>query len=422
MRRVDVKKHGNRTVTASVLCGAMLLGLVTASSALAGAGGDDALASSLKGDWGQIKFNLRYRWEHVDQDNKKTTDGDTARLRVGYLTPKFSGFQAFAEFEGNQAIFSDDYNDKTNGKTECAGIADPDSKGELNRGWLAFSGIPDTTLKVGRQRIILDNARFVGNVGWRQMEQTYDAVRITNKSIPNLSLDATYLWNVRNILSKDNNMDSILLNAGFKVPKIGKVTAYAYMLDYDEGKKFDKKSSQTFGFRFGGAFAPVENFKILYLAEYAHQSDYGDNPANFDTDYYHINGGFKVPDLGPLKGVTAKIGYEFQGTDNGVSFKTPLGTNHKFGGWVDKFLATPPNGLKDFYGVLAGKVMGLTAKFIYHTFDADEGSADYGDEFDALLKYKFNKHYSVLAAYGTYNADDFSVDTDKFWLQFVINY
>ena len=46
--------------------------------------------------------------------------------------------------------------------------------------FLGFDGIPDTPLKVGRQRIILDNARFVGNVGFRQLEQTFDAARIEN--------------------------------------------------------------------------------------------------------------------------------------------------------------------------------------------------------------------------------------------------
>ncbi len=404
----------------AVLCVMAMLALAVPTQAVSG-DVNDTIADALKGDWGQIKFNLRYRWEHVDQDGKKTTDGDPIRLRIGYLTPKFADFQGFAEFEGNTAVFADDYNDKTNGKTEYAVIADPDSKGELNRGWLSFTGIPDTTLKAGRQRIIYNNARFVGNVGWRQMEQTFDAVRVTNNgSIPHLTLDGIYIWNVRNILSKSNHMDSFLVNVGYKVPKIGKVTAYSYLLDYDD---LVAQSSQTYGIRFTGAVTPMDNFTILYLAEYAHQSDFQDNPADFDADYYHINGGIKIPDLGSVvKNLTAKIGYEFQGSDNGVSFKTPLGTNHAFNGWVDKFLTTPADGLTDFYGMISANIMGITAKFFYHTFDADEGSADYGDEFDAMLKYSLNKHYSVLAAYGTYDADEFATDTDKFWLQLVVNF
>lgn len=412
---------GNRFTPHCFICSVACAGVVLGGSSLAMAsGGDDPVADMLKGEWGQIKIDTRYRLEVVDQDSKKSTSGDPLRVRIGYLTPKFSKFQAYAEFEGNTAVFEDDYNDKTNGKDDYAVIADPDSKGELNQGWVSYTGVPDTTVKVGRQRIILDNARFVGNVGWRQMEQTYDAVRISNGSMINLKLDLTYLWNVRNILSKDDNMDSVLINIGYNFSGLGKLTAYSYLLDYDD---LAEKSSQTFGLRFNGSFAVSDTLDILYLAEYARQSDYQDNPGDFDVDYYHVSGGIKLPALVPMvKNLTAKIGYEFQGADNEISFKTPLGTNHAFGGWVDKFLATPDEGLKDFYGVLGGSFMGLTTKLIYHSFEADESGADYGTEFDAMMKYSFNSHYSVLAAYGNYDADELSDDAEKIWLQVTMKF
>ena len=69
-------------------------GVTLAADSAAG----DPIADALQGDWGQIKLNLRYRFEHVEQDGLKTTNGDPIRLRLGYLTPKFAGFQAFAEF------------------------------------------------------------------------------------------------------------------------------------------------------------------------------------------------------------------------------------------------------------------------------------------------------------------------------------
>ncbi len=406
------------TSYAAKIVGALALaGMVTGIPAFALSAGDtDPVAGMLKGEWGQIQLNTRYRLEYVDQDAKKTTTGDPLRIRLGYLTPRFGQFQGYAEFEGNTAVFEDDYNDTTNGKNDFAVIADPDAKGELNQGWILYTGVSDTKVKVGRQRIIFDNARFIGNVGWRQMEQTYDAVRIRNGSMINLKVDATYLWNVRNILSKDNNMDSLLVNIGYNIENVGKLSAYAYLLDYDD---LAKKSSQTFGLRMSGSFEVADNLNILYLAEYARQSDYQDNPGDYDADYYHINGGVKLPFSGfVVKNIVARIGYEFQGADNGLSFKTPLGTNHAFGGWVDEFLATPDEGLQDYYGVLAGSVMGLHTKLIYHSFAADEGSADYGTEFDAMVKYTFNKHYAILAAYGNYDADELSDDTEKIWLQF----
>ena len=106
----------------------------------------DPVAEVLKRDWGQINFDLRYRLEYVEQDGLKDTTGDPLRLRLGYLTPEFAGFQAFAEFEGNTPVFADDYNDLTNDKTNYAVIADP-QEAELNRGWLSYSTIPDTLLK-----------------------------------------------------------------------------------------------------------------------------------------------------------------------------------------------------------------------------------------------------------------------------------
>jgi hypothetical protein len=46
---------------------------------------NNTISQSLEGDWGKIKFNLRYRYEYVDQAGLKTANGDPVRLRLGYL-------------------------------------------------------------------------------------------------------------------------------------------------------------------------------------------------------------------------------------------------------------------------------------------------------------------------------------------------
>jgi hypothetical protein len=74
-------------------------------------------------------------------------------------------------------------------------VADPESN-EINQAYLSYSGIDNTVVKWGRQRLILDNARFVGNVGWRQNEQTFDAFTIVNKSLPDTTITAGYVTNV----------------------------------------------------------------------------------------------------------------------------------------------------------------------------------------------------------------------------------
>src|SRR5690554_7566998 len=58
-------------------------------------------------------------------------------------------------------------------------VADP-TDSSINRLQLTYAK-DDITAVLGRQRIIFDNARFIGNVGWRQQEQVYDAVRLGYK-------------------------------------------------------------------------------------------------------------------------------------------------------------------------------------------------------------------------------------------------
>jgi len=76
-------------------------------------------------------------------------------------------------------------------------VVDPEVT-QLNQSILAYKN-DSTTAKLGRQRIILDKARHVGNVGWRQNEQTFDAVSNVNTSIPYTTLTYAFLDNVHGI-------------------------------------------------------------------------------------------------------------------------------------------------------------------------------------------------------------------------------
>ena len=45
----------------------------------------------MNSDWGKILLNMRWRYEHVDQDGINDTDAVTIRTRLGYQTPTFFG-------------------------------------------------------------------------------------------------------------------------------------------------------------------------------------------------------------------------------------------------------------------------------------------------------------------------------------------
>jgi hypothetical protein len=104
-----------------------------------------------------------------------------------------------------------------------------------------------------------------------------------------------------------------------------------------------------------------------------------------------------------------------------VSFQTPLATLHAFQGWADKFLVTPVNGIENPYLKLAyetqpaGPFKSLAALAVLHEFNADSGSARYGDELDLQLVAR-TERLTFTLKYATYEADELLTDTDKFWL------
>ncbi|MCK5189013.1 MAG: alginate export family protein [Methylococcales bacterium] len=377
--------------------------------------------------YGQVKFDLRYRYENANTEGttNKTANADTVRLRIGYLTPKFAGFQAYTEYEGNQDIFNNNYNSTRNGKGKYDVIADPQQH-ELNQFWFTYTGLADTEFKVGRQRIKIDNDRFIGNVGWRQMEQTFDAVTVTNKSLANTTFKAGYIINTRDIFSRENDMNTQFVNLAYDFKNIGKLTGYTYLIDYQESHLQNSRSNQTYGFRFNGAYKIDDTFKALYTAEYAWQKDFADNPFSYEVDYINVMGGLSA------YGFTLKAAMEQLGGQDGKGFDTPLATLHAFQGWADVFLLpslATANGIRDTQVSLGAKLediemlkgveilKGTKVMGVYHNFDDDTGNTDYGQEFDLVVVKKFGKHYSILGKYAYYDAENYGVDTQKIWIQ-----
>jgi hypothetical protein len=407
---------------------AALLSIITANPASANVTKDieDALNFYHYGNNGAVKLDLTYRYEHVDQDdinqntagapkaNPQTANANTARLRLGLLSPTFHGIQGYAEFEGLYAM-QEDYNSLRNGQTGYSVVPDPD-KAELNQLWISYAGIPDTIIKGGRQRIKLDDDRFIGNVGWRQLEHTFDSVLIThnNQTLFGLTVNAGYIGNVQTIISTTENINAPILNLNYKVGDYGNLIGYGYWLDYTESENF-AKSSQTYGLRFDGKSKVTDDFTALYTAEWSYQKDYQHSPVDYEAHRYNLMGGVTAYNLITVKGAMEQL----NGTGANKRFLTPLGTNHAFQGWADLFLVTPNNGIRDVNGTVSTNLGddSVTLAGIFHDFTDDTGGVHYGDEWDFLATKKFGKHYSLLAKYAYYNADQFGTDTQKIWVQ-----
>ncbi len=370
-------------------------------------------------------IDARIRYEAVDQP---TVDADavTARLRAGFEVKHAPSHLSFlVEAEGTLGI-DKDYNafpfalpGSPQRRPGFAVVADGESI-DLNRLQVQYK-TRAFALTLGRQRINLDDQRFVGSVGWRQNEQTFDAVR-AEATLGPISLDGTYAIRQNTIFGSEagprRSMDGdfVLLGAG---AKLGLLTAkaFAYLIDYNEAFAI-ANSSQTYGGRVSGSVPLSKAVKLNVLASYARQSAFGSNPVAYAADY-------GLGELGlAAKGFTLTGGYEKLGAARtaGKSFQTPLATLHKFNGWADLFLTTPAAGLEDYYVSLA-KVFpkvkalpGLNATVAYHAFRSDVGSTRYGTEWDASLGFKVSK-VGLLVKYADYNAQTFGADKKILWLQ-----
>ncbi|WOI52205.1 hypothetical protein [Parvularcula sp. LCG005] len=360
---------------------------------------------------------VRLRYEGVDQagfDDNATAL--TSRVSAGFETGSISNTKLLVDFDYVESYISE-YNSTINGDTEYPVVPDPEVT-ELNRLQLTNTSIEDTAITIGRQRIKLDDDRFVGNVGWRQNEQTFDALRVVNKSVEGLTVDVSYVNQVNRIFGDDSPMgrwdsNSVLANAQFKVPAEGvdlTLTGFAYLLDFEDDAP--AASSQTYG-----VAAALKNGPLTFKARYAKQSDYAEQPVEFDADYYDVSVSFAKD------GFEGKIGYEVLGSDDGVkAFSTPLATLHAFNGFADLFLGTPAAGLEDLYGTISitkkkvGAADLIKVFGTVHDFSSNEGGADYGTEFDAVALAKFGKT-TFLVKYADYQADEFAGDRQKMWAE-----
>ncbi len=377
-------------------------------------------ASEISEALGKGKFTaqLRYRFELVDQVGiRLKAKASTVQFRLGYTTEKFAGFSLHVDMEMIRVIGREMYNSTDNGNVEYPIVADPKDI-ELNQTYLSYSGIKGLEFTLGRQRIKLDNDRFIGNVGWRQNEQTYDAFRFSSTFIPMTTITFIHITNVNRIFGahhssrSDLDLNTSVLHVSYNFP-LGTLTAYNHFFDNQD---VPETSHQNIGIRFTGNRRVSETARLLYTLEFAQQNRFKDGAIGLNATYGFIELGISV------KNFSLKGGQESLGGDGTYAFSTPLATLHAFNGWADKFLATPTHGLVDQYihfNFLVGtKEKPLIFKAVYHFFRSDTGNLDYGRELDLLAQINLRKDFLLFIKYAHYQSKEYSTTTKKIWAGF----
>jgi len=370
---------------------------------------------------GDFILNTRLRAEFVDQDGRKDAEALTLRARAGYNLKIAEGWHVLAEGEAVVHL-TDSFADTVETRPGYAVVADPEAL-ELNRLQIGYKD-KKTAATVGRQRIILGSARFVGNVGFRQNEQTFDAVRASHKFTDNLSAEYVYIDKVHRIFGDDSpvgnwSSDSHVMNVGAKTG-FGDINAYGLLLDFSNAAG---ASGQTWGANWSKRFE-TDFGKVKLRAEGAIQSDYNGNGPISNVGYQALG-----VDVSPGK-ITANIGIEILEGSGGRGFITPLATLHKFQGWADVFLATPATGIRDIQFGLKGKADNFIADakpiswaLQYHDFASDNGKTGLGDEIDAVVTIPVSSKVSFQTKAAFFNGSSSGpADRTKIWVALSANY
>jgi len=378
----------------------------------------------------KVDGQIRPRYETVDDGRSVTANANalTARTKlkasanllgvdglstsVGIISVNNFGYHEYNALDGNNY---------TDGSKPYAVVVDPQyamiSNAEVNYKTGA------TLIHAGRGQVNLDNQRFIGTVGWRQLERSYDSVFVANNSIKNLSVLAAWVYGFQGVKANPTaDTNTVLLHAAYTVSPMLKVTAYDYMI---------ASFADTYGLALTGN-VKMSGASINYRAEYAMQKDatmeIHDVSRKANADYFNLDVS------GNIQGILAGVNYEFQsGTEADSTanrtFSTPLGTNHKFNGWADKFLATPKGGLQDMNLHIGYKAKGFGKVLaVYHQFTADQNmvagtgtSDDLGSELDLLYANKVPgvNNLNGLVKYASYSGGDvdgYTSDVTKIWL------
>ena len=366
-------------------------------------------------DW-QTEIDLRYRLEIVDDDGfDKNATASTARLRLGLRSPEWSGLHFGVTAHGNRRIASNRFNSTANQRTQFPVVADPDDEG-VSEAWIGYRASDQALIKIGRQRIVEDNHRFIGNVGFRQLEQTFDAATLSVSPGDKWQIDVRYLDRAQRIFGRSNpnrllaraDLDAWMLSVGRDFDNFA-ITGYAHRLIFDDRPA----SHRNLGIRATGQFDLATG--LGWRAELARQDGLRELSAVSSQHYVHLRLSQNREQWHWF------AGHERLGGDGEYAFQTPLATLHAHNGWTDRFLVTPADGLIDTY-VAAGTRVGAWRGLVkLHDFRSDNNSSRYGREYGLMVNRPLPAGLSFETKLAWFDGRQ-QADVGKLWLTLAGNW
>lgn len=350
-----------------------------------------------------IDFSARARWESIDIDGE-SADASTIKSRAGVHYNLSENLKAFLQVDSVVSLNQGRHSDGVDQSSDPT-IADPAGT-ELNQANLMFRWQGGEAI-LGRQRMVLGDHRFIGDVGFRQNDQTYDALLLKYSMLSASQLSVAYIRNVHRIfgdragqrLSKDDRrfseldgvrpsallgnhrVDGVLIDARIREWDHIELSSYGYdIYNYDHAAF----SNTTVGAE-GQYRKKVAEIKLSAAVELAVQNQPDQKTTGIP---YH-----KVSTSLQYKKVQMGLRHEQLSQKNGVAFITPLATVHKFQGWADQFLLTPSVGLIDNSISVKWRSRPWTVDARYHWFKSQRSSFAIAEEADVDFIFSPNRKH-----------------------------
>jgi hypothetical protein len=371
---------------------------------------------------GRFTLELRPRYNRIDESDKPLrTEGGTLRLAAGFASAPLRSARVVVEGIHTDKI-DPHFNDEGAriNTSPYPLLPDPRYTG-VNRAYVEFAGLEDVRIRAGRQRVRLDNQRWVSDNDFRQIPQLFDGVSALYEGLPNAQLYAAHFARVRTTSGARSDLKLTLLHAAWN-PRPGHyVSLYGYFHDQPQNGAFTgfaNNSYRVIGARFEGTLAPWmrrEGIDFPFEAEYAMQRPYAGGDARIRADYWRVGGGVA------WRETVARLDHEIKESNRGLyGLQMPLTDFYGFNGWTLHFYNTPRQGLRDKWATLRQGWRDFTLYAEHHRFKSDFGGIDLGRELDVGLTYAWNDNATLRLQHARYDPGAGTPDPRirKTWITF----
>lgn len=361
------------------------------------------------------ELSARVRHESVDFSGDHG-NALTSKLRLN-TQYQLKGWRFLAEVDYLESFLRSNHSDGVVRIREPV-IADPRGT-EFNQLFLQYK--TDTTkFTLGRQVVDLDDHRFVGDVGFRQNDQTYDAFRVNHTALGGWSADYLYIGRVNRIFGTDagrtlsrsdirftqlngtrptgqlgvHNIDGHVARVAGRIHDYVELVATGQSIHNQDHAPFSNRTI-SLGANIDYKSGSIKWQSSLIYARQQKQETRGKDWLSFSRiELSATQGAYQL-----------SFRQEQFGSESGEAFITPLATLHKFQGWADQFLNTPTKGLRDRSILLRWRKLPYIIDARFHAFQTDADGIDLGRELNLDLIYKPNRDHEFKLRFADFDPD-----------------